>query len=101
MSVPMARALAPVWRFPISIVAAATLAVAATLWLFWDGLSYMWGSWMNVPEDKRFVSFDGYRHAMDALRPGDVVILATPPAFRWVHFTYAIEKKLNVFMEKP
>ncbi len=29
------------------------------------------------------------------------MILATPPAFRWVHFTYAIEKGLNVFMEKP
>ena len=27
--------------------------------------------------------------------------LATPPAFRWVHFTYAIEKGINVFMEKP
>src|SRR5438094_6994439 len=38
---------------------------------------------------------------MDCLRPGDVVILATPPAFRWVHFTYAIQKGLNVFMEKP
>ena len=38
---------------------------------------------------------------MDCLKPGDVVILATPPAFRWVHFTYAIEKGLNVFMEKP
>ena len=38
---------------------------------------------------------------MDALSPGDVVILTTPPAFRWVHFTYAIEKGLNVFMEKP
>ncbi|HPP53409.1 MAG TPA: gfo/Idh/MocA family oxidoreductase, partial [Thermoguttaceae bacterium] len=25
----------------------------------------------------------------------------TPPAFRWVHFTYAIEKGLHVFMEKP
>jgi predicted dehydrogenase len=38
---------------------------------------------------------------MDCLKPGDVVILATPPAFRWVHFTYAIKKGLNVFMEKP
>src|SRR5207245_1477377 len=37
----------------------------------------------------------------DCLKPGDVVILATPPAFRWVHFTYAIQKRLNVFMEKP
>jgi predicted dehydrogenase len=56
---------------------------------------------VEVPEARRFVSFDGYRRAMDCLAPGDVVILATPPAFRWVHFTYAIEKRLNVFMEKP
>ena len=38
---------------------------------------------------------------MDCLKPGDVAIFATPPAFRWVHFAYAIEKGLNVFMEKP
>lgn len=56
---------------------------------------------MDVPEDRRFVGFDGYKHAIDALKPGDVVIFTTPPAFRWVHFTYAIEKGINVFMEKP
>jgi len=56
---------------------------------------------VDVPEDRQFVSFDGYKKAMDCLRPGDVVIMATPPAFRWVHFAYAIEKGLNVFMEKP
>jgi predicted dehydrogenase len=56
---------------------------------------------MDVPPDRKFLGFDAYKHAMDALRPGDVVILTTPPAFRWVHFKYAIEKKLNVFMEKP
>ena len=55
----------------------------------------------DVPEDRCFLGFDAYQKAMDCLRPGDVVILATPPAFRWVHFTYAIEKGLNVFMEKP
>ena len=38
---------------------------------------------------------------MDCLKPGDIAIFATPPAFRWVHFTYAIQKNLNVFMEKP
>ena len=38
---------------------------------------------------------------MDCLQPGDIVILTTPPAFRWVHYRYAIEKGLNVFMEKP
>ena len=56
---------------------------------------------VDVPPDRRYVGFDGYKKAMDCLNPGDIVILATPPAFRWVHFTYAIEKGLNVFMEKP
>jgi predicted dehydrogenase len=56
---------------------------------------------VDVPEDRKFVSFEGYKSAMDCLKPGDVVILATPPAFRWVHFTYAIAKGLHVFMEKP
>ena len=51
--------------------------------------------------DRKFIGFDGYKHAMDALRPGDVAIFTTPLAFRWVHFKYAIEKRLNVFMEKP
>src|SRR2546425_12007845 len=56
---------------------------------------------MAVPEDRKFVSFDGYRKAMDCLKAGDIVLLTTPPAFRWAHFNYAIEKGLNVFMEKP
>ena len=56
---------------------------------------------LDVPEERRFIGFDGYKKAMDCLKPGDVVILTTPPAFRWVHYTYAIEKGLNVFMEKP
>jgi predicted dehydrogenase len=56
---------------------------------------------VEVPEDRRFVGFDAFQKAMDCLKPGDVVILATPPAFRWVHFTYAIKKGINVFMEKP
>ncbi len=59
------------------------------------------GKRVDVPEERRFLGFDAYQKAMDCLRPGDVVILATPPAFRWVHYTYAIEKGLNVFMEKP
>jgi predicted dehydrogenase len=56
---------------------------------------------VDVPEDRKFIGFDAYKKAMDCLSPGDVVILTTPPAFRWVQFTYAIEKGLNVFMEKP
>ena len=56
---------------------------------------------VDVPEERKFIGFDGYKKAMDCLNAGDVVIFATPPAFRWVHFTYAIEKGINVFMEKP
>ena len=59
------------------------------------------GDKVEVPQERKFLGFDGYKKAMDALKPGDIVILTTPLAFRWVHFTYAIEKKLNVFMEKP
>ncbi|MDE3068350.1 MAG: Gfo/Idh/MocA family oxidoreductase, partial [Verrucomicrobiota bacterium] len=32
---------------------------------------------------------------------GDIAIFTTPLAFRWVHFTYAIQRGLHVFMEKP
>ncbi len=56
---------------------------------------------MDVPESRKFLGFDGYKKAMDCLRPGDVAIFGTPPAFRWVHFQYAISKGLHVFMEKP
>ena len=56
---------------------------------------------VDVPPERRFIGFDAYKKALDCLRPGDVAIFATPPAFRWVHFQYAIEKGINVFMEKP
>ena len=67
----------------------------------YDQLKPRFDSKVDVPEDRKFIGFDGYKKAMDVLKPGDVVILTTPPAFRWVHFTYAIAKGLNVFMEKP
>jgi predicted dehydrogenase len=56
---------------------------------------------VDVPPERRFLGLDAYKKAMDVLKPGDIAIFATPPAFRWVHFTYAIEKGLHVFMEKP
>lgn len=56
---------------------------------------------VDVPADRRFIGFDGYQRAIDCLKPGDIAIMATPPAFRWVQFAYAIEKGVNVFMEKP
>ncbi|HOY57688.1 MAG TPA: Gfo/Idh/MocA family oxidoreductase [Verrucomicrobiota bacterium] len=56
---------------------------------------------MDVPPERRFIGFDAYKKAMDCLKPGDIMVAATPPAFRWVHFTYAIQKGLHAFMEKP
>jgi predicted dehydrogenase len=67
----------------------------------YENLKKDYGDKVDVPDDRKFVGFDGYRKAMDCLKPGDVAIFTTPPAFRWVHFTYAIQKGLNVFMEKP
>jgi predicted dehydrogenase len=55
----------------------------------------------NVTDDRRFVGFDAYKKAMDSLDPGDVVLLTTPPGFRPLHFSYAVEKGLNIFAEKP
>jgi predicted dehydrogenase len=56
---------------------------------------------VDVPDDRKFIGFDAYRKAIDCLKSGDIVILATPPAFRWVQFSYAIEKGIHTFMEKP
>jgi predicted dehydrogenase len=67
----------------------------------YDGIRKECGDKVDVPQDRRFIGFDGYKKAMDCLKPGDIVILTTPPAFRWIHFAYAIQKGLNVFMEKP
>ena len=65
----------------------------------YDKLKSQFAAQVDVPPERRFLSFDAYTQAMDAMKPGDVVILGTPPAFRWVQFTYAIDKGLHAFME--
>jgi predicted dehydrogenase len=64
-------------------------------------LQMKFASQVDVPRERQFLGFDAYQKAMDCLKPGDIAIFATPPAFRWVHFAYAIQKGLHVFMEKP
>lgn len=59
------------------------------------------GSRVDVKDEHKFLGFDAGANAMSVLRPGDIVILTTPPAFRWPLFKLAIEKGLHVFMEKP
>jgi predicted dehydrogenase len=51
-----------------------------------------------VKEETKFVGFDGY---MKAIPLADVVILATPPGFRPIHFEEAVKQGKHVFMEKP
>src|SRR5437868_11715311 len=85
---------------PITLAAMADV-FEARLKDSYGNLKKQYGDLVDVAPEKRFVGFDGYQKAMDSLKPGDIVILTTPLAFRWVHFTYAIKKRLNVFMEKP
>ena len=66
-----------------------------------NSLSQQFGAQVDVPEERRFIGFDGFKNAIDAMKPGGIAIFTTPPAFRWVHYKYAIEKGVNVFMEKP
>lgn len=58
------------------------------------------GDWVDVPVERRFRGFDAYRHAIDCLRPGDIALLTTHAAFRAPHLEYAVQKGVNVFMEK-
>jgi len=67
----------------------------------YDGLKAKFNDQVDVSEDAKCIGFEAHKQAMDRLNPGDVVMLTTPPAFRWPMLTYAIEKGLNVFMEKP
>ena len=85
---------------PIKLVAMADV-FPQRLARSYGGLNEGHADRVDVPKERQFVGFDAYQKAMDCLGPGDVVILATPPAFRWVHFTYAIKKGIHCFMEKP
>jgi len=64
-------------------------------------LKEQFGDKVDAPADRRFLGFNAFNQAIDTLKKGDVVILTTPPAYRWVQFTAAIKKGVNVFMEKP
>ncbi len=56
-------------------------------------------SQVEVPEDRRFTGFDAYERAM--AEDVDLVVLATPPGFRPMHFEHAVANNKHVFMEKP
>jgi predicted dehydrogenase len=54
---------------------------------------------VDIPPERIFVGFDAYQKALDC--GVDMVILATPPGFRPIHYEAAVKAGKNVFMEKP
>ena len=62
-----------------------------------ENLKTKWNQ--EVPEDHCFTGFDAYQKVIDA--GVDMVIIATPPAFRPIQFQYATEKGVHSFLEKP
>src|ERR1700753_1740113 len=64
---------------PINLVAMADV-FQTKLEGSYNSLSKKLPSQVTVKDDAKFISFDGYKHAMDMLKPGDVVILTTPLA---------------------
>ncbi len=58
------------------------------------------GERAKVDDSRCYTGFDAYRQLL-ANKDIDVVILATPPHFRSIHFAAAVEAGKHVFMEKP
>ena len=53
---------------------------------------------VDVPQERRFVGWNAYQQLIPLV---DVVLIATPPGFRPIHFEAAIAANKHVFMEKP
>ena len=54
---------------------------------------------VDVPEERRFIGFDAYKGVL--AQDIDLVLIATPPGFRPLHFEAAVAAGKHVFAEKP
>ncbi|HNQ89299.1 MAG TPA: gfo/Idh/MocA family oxidoreductase [Verrucomicrobiota bacterium] len=65
-------------------------------------LSGKYAGQMDVPRERQFAGFDAWRKAIDCLRPGsgDIAMLCGYAGFRPGQLEYAVQKGVNVFMEK-
>jgi len=54
---------------------------------------------VEVADENCFVGFDAYEKVIAS--GVDIIILATPPVFRPIHFEAAVQAGKHVFMEKP
>ena len=57
---------------------------------------------IDVPSERQFIGFDAFKQAIDSLRPGsgDIALLTGYAGFRPQQLEYAVERGVNVFMEK-
>jgi predicted dehydrogenase len=53
---------------------------------------------VDVKDDMKFVGLDAYKQVIAS---SDVVVIATPPGFRPIHFEEAVKQGKHIFMEKP
>src|ERR1041385_4471292 len=53
---------------------------------------------VKVDAEHRFVGFDAYKKVIES---SDIVMLATYPAYRPIHFEAAVEARKHIFCEKP
>jgi len=49
-SVDVRAAATPIWRFSWGLIAIGAVIGLLSLWPFWDGLTRMWGWWIDAPE---------------------------------------------------
>src|SRR5690606_25421225 len=54
---------------------------------------------VKVEDSKKYLGLDAYEKVIDS--GVDVVLLATPPGFRPLHYKYAVQAGKNLFVEKP
>jgi myo-inositol 2-dehydrogenase / D-chiro-inositol 1-dehydrogenase len=64
-----------------------------------EGLQRKYQDKVDVPKERQFVGFDAYQKAIDC--GVDLVLLATPPGFRPIHYAAAVKAGKHVFIEKP
>jgi len=54
---------------------------------------------VQVADDRCLIGFDAYKKLLES--DVDIVLMATPPHFRPIHFDAAVEAKKHCFIEKP
>ncbi|GMQ80559.1 MAG: Gfo/Idh/MocA family oxidoreductase [Planctomycetia bacterium] len=84
---------------PVKLVAMADV-IESRLAASYKALSRRFADRVEVPAERRFIGFGAFRDAIDCLRPGDVAMLTGYAGFRPLQLEYAVEKGINVFMEK-